>query len=239
MRIKPLVDLEVSRFEPGQIFSYNDLPVFQENPSTTIKTVSRLVLDGSLRRFSKGLFYRPKLGLFGEVPLSDSEKIKTYLFRQGKRVGYITGTSLYNRLGLTTQVARTITIASDMSAQLKNHGTVEVRLIKARYEVTNENRACLEILDALADIRNIPDAEPAFVLNILADRIKEMAPFTCSLLVELARGYPPSVKALLGLLLGSKNICDVDGLKNELNPTTRYKIGLKGLWPEAKAWNIE
>ncbi|MEQ4923012.1 hypothetical protein [Proteus hauseri] len=62
MKIKPLVEKEINRFEPGKIFTYRDLTPYLSSPETTVKAISRLVKNGDIKRFAKGQFYRPKKG---------------------------------------------------------------------------------------------------------------------------------------------------------------------------------
>ena len=239
MRIKPLVEKEITQFEPGKVFTYRDLTPFISNPETTVKAISRLVENGDIKRFAKGQFYRPKQGLFGEMKLSDTEKLKIFLYQDGKRKGYVTGTSLYNRLGLTTQVPRTITIASDKSPQRKDLGTVEVKLVKAKAPVTESNREYLEILDVLSDIKKIPDSSPSTVIKVIANKLKGFKKDDLYELINLARFYSPVTRALLGLLTEKMNKDLAANLKKQLNPTTHYNIGLDNYCDNASKWNIK
>ncbi len=59
-----------------------------------------------IKRLSKGIFYKPEQSVFGELKPSDVEVINTYLFQNGKRIAYLTGTYLYNQMNLTTQVTQ-------------------------------------------------------------------------------------------------------------------------------------
>jgi len=239
MKIKPLVEKEISRFEPGKVFTYRDLTPYLSNPETTVKTVSRLVKNGDIKRFAKGQFYRPKKGMFGEMQLSDTEKLKTFMYQNGERRGYVTGTGLYNRLGLTTQIPRTITIASDKAPQRKNLGTVEVKLVKAKVPVSESNREYLEILDVLSNIKKIPDSNPSEVMKVIAKKLKNIKKDDLYELINLASVYSPVTRALLGLLTEKFNINLAVNLKNRLNPTPRYRIGLDSYWDNAEKWNIE
>lgn len=239
MRIKPLVEKEITQFEPGKVFTYRDLTPFISNPETTVKAISRLVENGDIKRFAKGQFYRPKQGLFGEMKLSDTEKLKIFLYQDGERKGYVTGASLYNRLGLTTQIPKTITIASDKSPQRKDLGTVEVKLVKAKAPVTESNREYLEILDVLSDIKKIPDSSPSIVIKVIADKLKGFKKDDLYELINLARFYSPVTRALLGLLTEKMNKDLAENLKKQLNPTTHYRIGLDGDCNNARKWNIK
>lgn len=239
MKIKPLVEKEITRFEPGTVFTYRDLTPYLSNPETTVKAVSRLVKNGDIKRFAKGQFYRPRKGMFGEMQLSDTEKLKTFMFQDGERRGYVTGTGLYNRLGLTTQVPKTITIASDKSPQRKNLGTVEVKLVKAKAPVSESNREYLEILDVLSNIKKIPDSTPSEVLKVIANKLNNIEKNGLYKIVNLAGFYSPVTRALLGLLIAETNKILAENLKVQLNPTTRYRVGLDSYWDKADEWNIE
>lgn len=239
MKINPLVEKDITRFEPGKVFTYSDLSAYLSSPDTTMKAISRLVQNGYIKRLSKGQFYRPKPGIFGEQQLSDAEKLKTFMYRHGKLSGYITGAGLYNRLGLTTQVPKTITIASDKSPQRKNLGNIELKLVKAKAPVSEVNRPYLEILDVLCDLKKIPDSDPSVVLRLMAENLSKLDKKSLDELAQLSENYPPVTRALLGLLTATVDKNFASALKRTLNPTTRYRIGLDSYWSNAREWNVE
>ncbi|MER5132746.1 type IV toxin-antitoxin system AbiEi family antitoxin domain-containing protein [Serratia marcescens] len=240
MNIQSRIEEYVARLEPGKIFTYQDLPAYEVSPASTIKTIGRLVKSGQIRRFTKGNFYRPKQGVLGEMRPADSEKINTLLFSGGKRLGYITGLSLYNRMGLTTQVPKTVTIATSRSRQKKNFGNIDVKLVPAKAPITEKNKELLEILDAITDIKIIPDSRPSETLRRLNDKLTCLESNSVNKLINLAKEYyPPATRALLGFMLNSVGMSDNNELLKTLNPTTRYKIGLNGFFPKAKEWKIE
>ena len=111
MNIQAQIDQTILNFSPGCNFGYGDLPLYSKSPNGVVKAISRLIGKNKLKRLSKGIFYRPKKGILGDIKPSDDELLRTFCFRNDQLVGYITGASLYNRLGLTTQIPKTITIA--------------------------------------------------------------------------------------------------------------------------------
>ena len=78
MSIQKQVARDIDRIEPGKMFTYQALPAWYSSPESTAKAMSLLVSRGQVRRFSKGVFYRPKQGVLGEVSPSDNEKIRLY-----------------------------------------------------------------------------------------------------------------------------------------------------------------
>ena len=147
MNISAAIKQRIAQFDPGQVFGYGDIPVYQEAPSAAVKAIERLLKEGDIKRLSKGQFYKPKRGLFGELKPSDSELLKTVLYRDGQLRGYITGTALYNKLGLTTQLPRVVTVAIEGSRQEKNFGTFRVKTVKSRAPVKPLDVMILQYLD--------------------------------------------------------------------------------------------
>ena len=84
-----------------------------------------------IAKVSKGQFYIPRQGVFGPVPVGETERLKTLMYKDGYQVGYVTGAALFNKLGLSTQQPKTIEVASMASRQKKNFGSIRVRLVAA------------------------------------------------------------------------------------------------------------
>ncbi|ASK33648.1 hypothetical protein CEK62_04205 [Alcanivorax sp. N3-2A] len=231
---------QVSRAPEGRVFGYDALPVYRKSPGAVVKAISRMVQTGQLRRLRKGQFYKPRWGILGEVPLKDSEKLRPFLYREGRQVGYITGVSLYNRLGLTTQVPRVVTLARGGSATNMELKTFSLRVVAARAPVNKQDVPAFELLDALKDIRRIPDTTPQSALQKLMVRIEKLEDGSLSRMVELAiRFYPPMVRALLGLVLETLDRSGFQQLEGSLNPLSRYKVPLDArVWPLSRKWRL-
>lgn len=241
MNIQSQVAKYIQRFPLGTLFGYQELPTYQTAPNTVVKALSRLVKMGQLRRFAKGSFYRPQMGLLGEQLPSDNQKLNALLFSGQLRTGYITGMSLYNRMGLTTQLPKTITIATQGARQTKDLGTLKVKMVPSRAIVTEQNKQLLEFLDVLNDIKTIPDTTPLKVIDALYPQIKMLKDGEIQQLKKLAlNSYPPATRALLGMILEKMGRSESSELAASLNPLSRYKIGLSDAhnW-QTKEWNIQ
>ena len=240
MSIARSVRKSVEEMPAGRIFSYRELPDYLKSPGAVIKTVNRMVSDGKLERFSKGNFYVPKEGLLGRRKPSDGEIIRSTIYKNGRLRGYITGLSLYNRLGLTTQVPRTVTIALRGGRQKKEFGTIRINTVVSSEPMEEKDIRLLQYLDALKDIKNIPDSDINLSLTILRRYISELSRPEQSRLASLAENrYPPQVRALVCLLFSSLKLPVPDSLALSLSPVTVYKLKLDlSQWPTAKGWNI-
>ena len=240
MSIAQTVEKSVESIPAGKIFSYQELPSYAKSPGAVIKAISRLVEEKRLERFSKGKFYVPKKGLLGSRKPSDSELLRSMLYKDGRLRGYITGLSLFNQLGLTTQVPRTVTLAINGGRQEKEFGTIKIKMQVTRVPIEENDVPLLQYLDALKDIKSIPDADINLSLKILRKKISELNSEDQARLVFLAeKYYGPQVRALVGLLFSSLNLSVPESLVLSLNPTTIYKLNLNHKdWPMAGEWNI-
>jgi hypothetical protein len=240
MSIAQAVQQSVDKIPAGQVFGYRRLDDYARSPDAVIKAIGRLVQEKRLARLSKGKFYVPKKGLLGAVKPSDSELLRSVLYKNGRLRGYITGPSLFNKLGLTTQLPSTITLAMNSARQRKEFGTIKVKTLQTRAPIDESNVALLQYLDVLKDIKMISDADINEVLRIMRSKIADLSTSERDMLVSLSlEYYSPQTRALLGLLLKSSSLKGSQELKASLNPTTIYKLKLDTKrWPQMDKWNI-
>ena len=177
-------------------------PQYQASTGAVVRAVNRSVGNGRLKRASKGSLYVPRTGALGDVPISDNARVRDVLYRNGQRCGYITGPALYNRLGITTQVPKSITVATNSAVQTKDFGTIRVNLVPRRAPISDSTVPLLEIPDALRDAKKISNASVGRILKVLAMYLISIAPRERR---ELQRStvdrYSAGTTALLGLLL--------------------------------------
>src|SRR5690606_26094045 len=167
--------------------------------------------------------------------------LERYLFAEGKRVAYETGFSLYNRLGLTTQMAFKIKIATKKNPIKINQGSLQVSSVKSYIDVTEQNYQLLGFLDALKDVKRIPDCSVSQAVKRMSFLIKDLTLQEKNEIIQYALFYPARVMALLGAILENMNLkLKLDELKNSLNPLTKVKLSIKETeLPTIKNWNIE
>ncbi|MAT49613.1 MAG: hypothetical protein CMK32_00295 [Porticoccaceae bacterium] len=239
MSISQAVQSRIDTLPPGQVFGYRDLPDYAVAPLAVAQTMSRMVSSGRVKRLSKGKFYVPRKGILGSRKPSDSALVRSILYDGERLRGYVTGLALFNRLGLTTQVPRTVTVAIEGGRGKKDFGTIRIKTVPSRFPVREADIPLFECLDVLRDIKTIPDTDFNQVLLTMKDRVFSLSEAERRRLVELASEYDtPQVRALLGLILDSDGQ-EVATLKSTLNPTTVYKLPIDNdAWPLAKDWNI-
>ncbi len=222
-------------------FGYTDLGIEPNDFLSAAKALERLRKKGMIKKVSKGVFYIPRKTIFGELGPDSNGLLERYLFEDGKRVAYETGFSLYNRLGLTTQMAFKIKIATKKNPITINHGTLQVSSVKSYADITEQNYQLLGYLDALKDIKRIPDCSVKQAVKRMSFLIKDLTPKEKNEIIQYALFYPARVRALLGAILENLNLkIDLDKLKSSLNPLTRINLSIKEIdLPTIKNWNIE
>ncbi len=232
---------QISKIADGTTFKYEQLVIEPQEFSATAKAIERLIAKGVIKRVSTGVFYKPKKTVFGELKPNEEEILKPYLFEKGKRIAYITGILLYNHLGLTTQIPKSIKIASRDKRITVSNGNVKASPVKSYVDVTDKNFYLLELLDALKDFKKIPDLDKNSAIKIISNKLKELNPTETKLLIKCGLAYPPRVRSFLGALLENiKTESDLTPLKSSLNPLSEYEYGIdKKLLQTVENWNIK
>jgi predicted transcriptional regulator of viral defense system len=241
MKVTDKIVAKINRIDTGDVFGYDTLGLTSDEIIAGSKALSRLADKGIIRRARKGYYYKPKVSAFGEQKPREDVLLDLYLFEKNKQVAYVTGTRLYNRLGLTTQIPNSIRVAS-LDKQVKGKvGNMVVKPAKSYVKVTSDNIKYLEILDVIKDLNTIPDLQKSDGLVYLKKAIYDFDSAQINKLVTYGRSYPPKVRALLGALLEAMNTnAIVYGiLKKSINPSSSYEYGINStLLSTANSWNI-
>lgn len=241
MNLTIQIQEQILLFPEGKVFNYTDLDICRKKYLSAAKVLERLQNKGFIKKLSNGMFYKPILTAFGELQPDYEEQLRPFLFENGKRIAYVTGTYLYNQLGLTTQLATRIKIASRSKRISINRGALKADAVKSYAEVTESNYIVLGFLDALKDIRKIPDTTVQNSVKILSSKIAKMNKKEVTRLIKYALLYPPRVRALLGAILENigKSKDMTQPLLNSINPLTKISLGLKKTdLPTVENWNI-
>ncbi len=131
----------------------------QENILKNINVIlNRLKNEGIIKAEYKGVYYKPIISMFGEVPLNTNKlrKLKYLEDKDGNRKGYIVGAKLFNMLGLTTLVPNVTDIVTNECKYHKQYDEkLRTYITKPKIEITNENYRYLQFIDILDNKDNI------------------------------------------------------------------------------------
>lgn len=241
MNIKKNIELTIDRLPNGYVFTYYDFITEVTSKEAVIKALNRMTVSGRIAKLSKGRYYKPENTPFGLLLPKQYQVVKDLLEENGKTTGYLTGYSIYNQLGLTTQVSNIIQIGKNEIRPKLTRGSYIITFVKQKNTINKDNIPLLQILDSVKNIKIIPDSSIESSCKRFLTIINELSEKEKSLLVRLALKYPPSTRALLGAILEHLKQSNLTGiLLKSLNPITRYKLsGAEKVLLTTKKWNLE
>ena len=231
----------ICRLPRGYIFTYGDFAEEVTEKEALAKALNRFATSGKIVKLSKGKYYKPEPSPFGELPPSQYQVVKDLLESQGKVVGYLTGLSIYNSLGLTTQLGSTIQIGRNEIRSSFKRGRYTISFVKQKNRITRENIPLLQLLDGLRFIKKIPDSSISNSCKILQNLIAKLSEKERKTMIRMAMKYQPSTRALLGAILCDLGKDEITGkMKKSLNPLTSYTIsGVSAVLSSAPEWSIK
>jgi len=242
MKTTEYIQLKIDRLPKGYVFTYEDFINEVNKKEAVIKSLNRMTASNVINKISKGKFYKPEGTAFGTLPPEKKQIVKDLLEKDGKLIGYITGYSVYNQLGLTTQISKSIQIGRNDFKPTIQRGIYAIFFIRQKNTITKENVPLLQILDAIRDIRYIPDTSTSSAVDKMITIIKSLDTNKQIMLTKLVMKYPPATRALSGAILEyieEKELAIL--LQKSLDPITIY--GLFNIdsntLPTAYNWNIK
>ena len=132
-----LYDYLVNNYEKGEPIFLMDIVIKGMTEENIRYHLKKMTDEGIIDRFDSGIYYIPRINIFGEKSTISAETVALhkYVYRRGKRVGFYSGYTLANRLGLSTQVP--------IKEEITRRPAVTI---------TEENAYVLQLLDCLKDI---------------------------------------------------------------------------------------
>lgn len=226
MNISKEIRKKIVVFPDDYVFRASDFEMESQNQSAVVKALNRMAATGEISKLSKGKFYKPRKTQFGELKPSAYQIAKDYIERDGKLIGYITGYSAYNALGLTTQISSYIQIGTNKSRRAVKRDKYTISFIMQQNTITKKNIEILRILDAIRFIREIPATTPNEACIRLKEIIKDLNDEQKEMLVKCSLKYTNYVRALCGAILEDIGYDgnSLDSIRKSLNGVTNYHL---------------
>lgn len=168
-----------------------ELPYDKAKVLTNVK-LKRMADKGEIERVQRGVYCHIKQTVFGKVtPSIDEIVIKTLKIQDDKRIGYESGASLLNRLGLSTLLPRDIEITTNRYGAKLPEGC-RIVTCKPAATVTDENWKLLQFIDLVSELPNVHiDAENPE--QLLRQYAKKQQLDTLMLIFTARKYYSPKV----------------------------------------------
>ena len=236
-----IIKYTIDRFANGFVFTAADFSVPLNKQNTVTKILNNMVTAGEIRRLCKGRFYKPQMSKFGELPPDTFQTVKDLLEKNSKITGYLTGYSIFNQLGLTTQIPAMLQIATRKEKKIVTRGNYRISFIIQQNTITKDCVPILQLLDCLRFFKSIPDAMPDEICQRLLFLFKQLTPKQINTTKRLVMKYPPSAIALLGAILEANNENeDTAMLYKALNHQSSYKLDISSqILSNQKKWHIK
>ena len=240
MKVTDNIRNKIDRLPKGYIFTYGDFIIDVKKKEAVIKALNRMVDSEKILKLSKGRYYKPENTPFGILLPNQEQVLKDLLIEDGKTVGYITGYTIYNSLGLTTQVSNSIQIGKNQTRPKFRRERYTISFIQQKNSITKKNIPLLQILDALKYIKKIPDTNIKKSCTRFLEILKKTSLDDKKEMIRLSLKYPPSTRALLGALLDELQEKSITtSLKESLNPITKYELfNANEVLSKSIDWNI-
>lgn len=152
----------IKSYSAGEIFTCSQIAykIAQEyavrNPcakSFVRLYLRHLVNTKQVQRINRSLYYRAELTAFGSTPPDYYQfAIKSFTQRQKERIGYESGASFLNKIGLSTLMPKAVQITTN-NYHKRIAGATNIIVKRPVTKITNENWCYLQVIDMLCTLR--------------------------------------------------------------------------------------
>lgn len=112
-----------------------------------------MVEAGKISKVSKGKNYKAERTPIEELQPDQEQVIKDLLEQDGRIMDYLTGYSIYNKLGLTSQVSNVIQIGRNQIRPKLKRELYSISFVKQKNIITRQNISLLQILNSIKSIK--------------------------------------------------------------------------------------
>ena len=172
-------DFLLEEYGENEPIFLNDLSIEGMSENEVRQSVKRLNNSGFLKRYDKGIYYIPKQSsVLNQSYLNPNVVImRKYIENQGEVFGFITGISLANQLGITSQVPAVLDIVTNKEATNGRNvqvGTQKVRIRKPIISISKNNVAFLQFIDLLNNVEKYTELDDCQTRSILIAYLRHL-----------------------------------------------------------------
>ncbi|MGB1204133.1 MAG: DUF6088 family protein [Chitinophagales bacterium] len=233
---------QINSFPENKLFSYSDFQISPQKKMALAKRLSILSKKRIIKRYKKGIYYKPKKTIFGFVKPSEKEQLDLLLKNENRTElkAYISYETIYYTYGLTTQVSNIFVIVSNKPKKSTQIGGIKVKYVKGICPTCEKDVKLLQLLDIIKSFKKIPARNDEIFVAVVKRELNLFSAEELARFIFLAKKYNPATKALLGAILELSNQKQVANLlKSTLNPLTKFQLSItKKALPNQQNWQI-
>jgi len=179
-----------------------DIKALKEYENARNVAFNRLHKENVIKVFEKGIYYKSKMTLFGEIGIDKQQLInKKYLRQENHVIGYLTGPVLWNTWNITTQVPNRTWIATNAVKRNTDKAKLKVKLLKPKVVIKNDNFELLQFLDVVDQMDQIQDIDLNNYVDILIAKLRNFNEDQLIYIIGLTKYYRKFVNNFTGALI--------------------------------------
>lgn len=182
-----------------------DIEVEEKYKNARDITFHRLEKDNKIRAYKKGIYYKPKYTMFGELGIDKEQLIlKQYIKHANHINGYYTGPVLWNNWSITTQVPNRTWVATNKIKRGIELDDLKLKLVKPKISVNEYNYEILQFLDVIDQVNQIQDIDWNNLIEVLIAKIEKFDIDKLNYTIDITRHYKKFVNNFTGALIETK-----------------------------------
>lgn len=202
MNIACLVRDYIMSFKEREPILVKNLNISDEYKNARDVAFHRLERSGLIKKYKKGIYYKPQITPFGEIGIDKTKLIiELYIEENENIIGYMTGPVLWNKWGISTQIPKQKWITTNSVVRNSVNEDMNIRLIKPKVKVTKDNYKMLQILDFVEQIDDIQDIIWSDYVDILREKVLNLDNTELLKLTYLMSYYNKFVNNFMGCVL--------------------------------------
>ncbi|MBE6844489.1 MAG: hypothetical protein E7508_02065 [Ruminococcus sp.] len=146
-------DYLIDKYGYNEVILSSEIDYMDYSAPWIKKAVKKLCDEGKLIRFEKGIYYIPTETLLGKSKLDPRKVIVRKYLKDGENdIGYFSGITFMNMLGLSTQMPNVMEIYTNNEPSRVREvpvGTQKVILRRSRTEINSDNAATMSFLELM------------------------------------------------------------------------------------------
>lgn len=248
MDVATIVKNYINNFKEREPIFVKDVTVPDKYINARDISFFRLEKENKIKTYKKGIYYKPKKTIFGELGIDTQQLIfKQYIKHIDITNGYLTGPVLWNNWKITTQVPNRTWVATNLATRTRELNDLKVKLVKPKTIINDNNYEFLQLLDVIDQIDQIQDINWNNYTEILLNKLEKFDIDQINNIINTSKYYRKFVNNFIGALVETKfkdnnkysQLNDqLLNLKVKANTGKRYKLICKSKLRNADEWGF-